>query len=163
MADWQYLNPYGQGQPGAPTYWGGGSQQIAMRDPLDSMRSRVDGKIPSAEYPDGYLGTIQSRREDRLLNALKARVNQKAYQRGVHKGERIEPSDYEWPPEFQPNRGIQRQAKTDKRFAPLGTMQERMLVNNGKATPIGGDSFTQAALSDPTRMAQLRNLGPSWR
>lgn len=88
---------------------GGAGTPIARSD-LDAVRIGT-GRVPSAEYPDGYLGTIRSRRDDRLLDSVKNRVNQKAYQRGVHKGERIEPSMYFWSPEFGAEDGIRRQMK----------------------------------------------------
>ena len=59
----------------------GGAGTPVARDSMDASRIGV-GRVPSAEYPDGYLGTIRSRRDDRLLDSIKNRVNQKAYQRG---------------------------------------------------------------------------------
>jgi hypothetical protein len=88
----------------------GGSGTPIARSDLDAIRIGT-GRVPSAEYPDGYLGTIRSRRDDRLLDSVKNRVNQKAYQRGVHKGERIEPSSYFWAPEFGAEDGLKRQMK----------------------------------------------------
>jgi hypothetical protein len=88
----------------------GGFGGPVARGELDAIRIGT-GRVPAAEYPDGYLGTIRSRRDDRILDSVKSRLNQKAYQRGVHKGERIEPSQYFWPAEFNDNMGLQRQAK----------------------------------------------------
>lgn len=105
-----YLPPYGIGQPGAQTIQGGGgTPQPAFHDVRDERRSMYR-RTPEAQYPDGYLGCITSRRNDRLLDALKSRVNQRNYQRGVHKGERIDPVDYTWPIEFHPMSGLMRQA-----------------------------------------------------
>lgn len=125
-----YNNQGGQGMP------------IARSD-LDAIRIGT-GRVPSAEYPDGYLGTIRSRRDDRLLDSIKSKVNQKAYQRGVHKGERIEPSMYYWTPEFNADSGIKRQmkAKYDSSAGvyrvPRSGVQTRLtaaphLVNDGKS------------------------------
>ena len=91
----------------------GGAGTPVARDEMDASRIGV-GRVPSAEYPDGYLGTIRSRRDDRLLDSVKSRVNQKAYQRGVHKGERIEPSMYFWPQEMSDMSGIERQMKASR-------------------------------------------------
>jgi hypothetical protein len=48
----------------------GGAGTPVARDTMDSLRIGV-GRVPSAEYPDGYLGTIRSRRDDRLLDSIK--------------------------------------------------------------------------------------------
>ena len=88
----------------------GGQGVPVARGELDAIRIGT-GRVPSAEYPDGYLGTIRSRRDDRLLDSIKNRVGQKSYQRGVHKGERVEPSAYYWPQEFNDQMGIKRQSK----------------------------------------------------
>src|SRR5688500_16168090 len=94
---WLKLSPYQVGVPGAPTTGGGGSPvatpggpQPFFRDAQDERRS-MWRRTPDAQYPDGYLGTIPSRRGDRILDTLKSRQNQRSYQRGVHKGERIDP------------------------------------------------------------------------
>jgi hypothetical protein len=101
------------------------------RDPLDTARLGV-GRTPGAEYPDGYLGTIRSRRDDRLLNSLKARMGQRSYQRGVHKGARVDIADYLWPPELSPQRGLENQA-AGVRTAPLMQLAPAPhLVNDGK-------------------------------
>ena len=60
-------------------------------------------------YPDGYLGTIRTRREDRLLDGLKQRQNNRPYTRGIHKGERLDQKDYFFPPEFNLWTGLERQ------------------------------------------------------
>ena len=67
------------------TTYGGGGVPIA-RSELDFLRMGV-GREPSAEYPDGYLGTIRTRRDDRgrpnstsegVLDSLKIRLGQKS-------------------------------------------------------------------------------------
>ena len=92
---------------GTYTNYGGGGTPVA-RSEMDFLRMGV-GREPSAEYPDGYLGTIRTRRDDRgrpnsvseqVLNGLKIRQTQRGYQRGVHRGERIDPNDYYLPREF---------------------------------------------------------------
>lgn len=125
----------------------------------------MGNRIPSAEYPDGYLGTIQSRREDRLLDNLKSRQNQRAYQRGVHKGERIDPGDYFWPTEFQPDSGL-RAEQRGVRQAPLGTIQEH-LATQGRMLPRGArslvaENFSALGGGDTRKMDQLRKQKPGW-
>ena len=169
----QYLPPYGVGQPGAPVQGGGGSGQsvraIPFRDPVDAARSMLGARTPSAEYPDGYLGTINSRREDRLLNSLKKSLNQRAYQRGVHKGERIDPGDYYWPDEYSNEAGIMRQMAAvpddstgvvvylTQRSAPRGTLQERLTVL-GARLPRGAELVSM----DPRAVSNLDRLRPAW-
>jgi len=144
----------------------------AVRSNLDFQRLGV-GRVPSAEYPDGYLGTLVTRRrDDRLLDSLKNNLNKKAYQRGVHKGERIEPSGYYWPTELQPSRGITRQMKSklassdgvvvylSQRNAPeMELTPAPHLVNDGKAN-LRADEPGQL---NPKRASQLANMRPAWR
>ena len=145
----------------------GGAGIPVARDTLDSLRIGV-GQVPSAEYPDGYLGTIRSRRDDRLLDSIKSRVNQKAYQRGVHKGERIEPSMYFWPEGFDAMMGIARQMKSQPdgnvyrspRFAPQTQLVPAPhLVNDGKANTLANEP----AQIDARRQAMLAYLRPTFR
>lgn len=149
----------------------GGAGTPVAHDTMDALRIGV-GRVPSAEYPDGYLGTIRSRRDDRLLDSVKSRVNQKAYQRGVHKGERIEPSMYFWPQEFNADMGIRRQmmAKADAsngavvyrapRFAPQTQLTPAPhLVNDGKSNLVS-DAPGQI---DVRRQNMLAYLKPAWR
>lgn len=149
----------------------GGAGTPVAHDTMDALRIGV-GRVPSAEYPDGYLGTIRSRRDDRLLDSVKSRVNQKAYQRGVHKGERIEPSMYFWPQEFTPDMGLMRQmrAQVDSssgatvyraaRFAPQTHLTPAPhLVNDGKSNLVS-DAPGQI---DVRRQNMLAYLKPAWR
>lgn len=147
----------------------GGQGTPVARGDLDSIRIGT-GRVPSAEYPDGYLGTIRSRRDDRLLDSIKNRVGQKSYQRGVHKGERIEPSAYFWPSEFNDQQGIQRQMKAKfdpeagvyriPRAAPdMRLTPAPHLVNDGKAnTRADGPGEVNVI-----RMNQMAYLKPVWR
>lgn len=80
------------------------------RDELDYKRSGYN-QTPEAQYPDGYLGSITNRRGDRLMDALKSRQNERSYQRGVHKGERIDPGDYFFSKSFSVMSGIERQGR----------------------------------------------------
>ena len=149
----------------------GGQGLPVARDEMDASRIGV-GRVPSAEYPDGYLGTIRSRRDDRLLDSIKSRVNQKAYQRGVHKGERIEPSMYFWPEGMNPMMGIERQMQAKPivingvmtyqsfRFGPQTQLAPAPhLVNDGKANTIANEP----AEINARRAAMLAYLRPTFR
>lgn len=96
-------------------------------DYLDNLRMYWR-RTPEAQYPDGYLGTVPSRRGDRLMDGLKARTN-KPYTRGVHKGERIDPRDYIWPPEFNLMTGLMMQA-AGIRFFPPGLVEHEGVLND---------------------------------
>lgn len=168
--NWQYLAPFGVSQPGTPTYGGGGrTDLIGYRDILDARRSVATARTPEAEYPDGYLGNVNSRREDRLLKGIQSRMTQRSYQRGVHKGERIDPSDYFWSADFNPQSGLDRQA-TGLRFAPSGTPEEQIqhLGKDHMLTPAQLGATARAydidpGPVDPIRTAKAARLLPSWR
>ena len=161
------------GMYGTYTNYGGGGVAVARSD-LDFLRLGV-GREPSAEYPDGYLGTIRTRRDDRgrpnsvseqVLDGLKVRQTQRGYQRGVHRGERIDPSDYYLPQNFAADRGIARQmaeAKRGKpapRFTPAFTLAPAPhLVNDGKANTRSSSPLEM----NKVRNTQLRGLSPQWR
>lgn len=149
----------------------GGQGTPVARGDLDAMRIAT-GRVPSAEYPDGYLGTIRSRRDDRLLDSIKSRVGQKQYQRGVHKGERIEPNAYYWSEHFNDEQGIKRQMKAKQvningvtvfrvpRMAQdLRLIPAPHLVNDGKSNM----RSDQDVAMNVTRANQLAYLKPVWR
>lgn len=159
---WQNLPPFGIGINGAVTQGGGGSLSSAgpmpyFRDALDAQRSVGGNFTPEASFPDGYLGTIRSRRDDRLLDSLKSRQNQHSYQRGVHKGERQDPAAYFWPSEYQPDAGLRREATTRARYAPLSQYDQ---VYSPKDWAMAG-AENGLGISPPQKA--LRRLGPSWR
>lgn len=157
-AETNFLSPYGnQGS--------GGDLQPWWRDRLDFNRS-MWRQTPEASYPDGYLGTIRSRRDDRLLDSLKNRVTQRSYQRGVHKGERIDPADYLWPAQWNPQRGLKVEA-TGLRQAPVNPIPDRHPPAATGMYPRGAGSLmtlNRAAVGpDPVRAAALQRLAPTWR
>jgi hypothetical protein len=130
---------------------------------LDSVRMNWR-RTPEATYPDGYLGTLNTRRQDRLLDGLKARSQQRPYTRGIHKGERIDNRDYFWPKEFNLWSGLETEA-AGVRFAPpnLGAELEYERYptdrnHQGPRSVAQGNRYpdTQA------RAAHLRTLAPSW-
>lgn len=170
-SNWMYLQqPPGQGTP----TFGGGAHPIRFRNQLDATRSMMTGRTPQAEYPDGYLGTTHSRREDRLLQAVQSRLTQRSYQRGVHKGERVDPNDYFWTREVNPGIALEYEARGLKWTQSGATVQEK-LVNGGKPGPqdlkrlanlVGIDEAQYSGpviVTDPHRRSQLLSLRPDWR
>jgi len=170
--NWQYLG--GNGFVGSYTTTGGGGTPVTGRSEMDFARMGV-GKTPNAEYPDGYLGTIRSRRDDRgngtdtVLDSLKNRQNQRAYQRGVHKGERIDPGQYYWPQGLDPDRSLLNRPKIIDNDGAINMMMPRYapesvlapppsLVNDGKANIKGNDPIE---INQP-RAHVLAHLTPKW-
>lgn len=163
------------GMYGTNTTYGGGGVPVA-RSELDFLRMGV-GREPSAEYPDGYLGTIRSRRDDRgrasgtsdkVLDSMKLRLGQKSYQRGVHRGERIDPADYYYPSALQPDRGIKRQMRSvqmgNTLVAPryvenMTLVPAPHLQNDGKSNLVS----TSPGEINRQRVRQLGNLTPAWK
>lgn len=155
--NWQSLGAGGM-YGGATSYGGGGYGDFPVaRDRLDALRMGI-GRTPEAEYPDGYLGPIRTRREDRVLDTLKAREGQRAYQRGVHKGERIDPSDYFYPPQLRPDRGLVAQSKGLRQAPKLQLVPAPHLVNDGKVDVPNNVTGT----IDLKRVAQFGHLVPQW-
>ncbi len=171
-----YNPPMNIGQSGSPVRanGGGGHQAIGYRDVLDARRSVGDGaRTPSAEYPDGYLGTINNRRGDRLLANLQGRLTQRSYQRGVHKGERIDPGDYVWGADFNPMSGLKAEA-AGRRWAPSGNPTERLahMGKNAALSPsemlaaqqqYGVTSDDRSQNINAARKAQMQQFLPKWR
>lgn len=102
------------------------------------------------------------------MDSLKARQNQRSYQRGVHKGERIDQGDYFWDRQLNVMSGIQRQMRTDKRFSPIGSPPQH-LINDGKPglemqVPSRGIPRVDSpghVVQNP-RAAALARLAPGW-
>ena len=139
--------------------------QPFFRDLLDERRS-MWRTTPEAQYPDGYLGTLNSRRADRLMNNLIDRSRNRPYTRGIHKGERIEGRDYFWPDEFNPETGLMLEAMGEK-FAPPGMGLEwsgRPLWDNPTIGPRGiprGRTVAWGA-TDPNAREGLLAQAPPW-
>ena len=137
---------------------GHGTALPSARSELDAQRLGI-GRTPAAEYPDGYLGTMRTRRDDRLLDATKSRVNQRSYQRGVHKGERIDQSDYYWPNQLQPDRGLRNEKRGLKTVFVETLTPNPKLVNDGKASV----PANEPGRIDIKRQQQLARLMPTAR
>ena len=127
---------------------------------------------------DGYLGTINPRRQDRLFDGLKQRMNNRPYTRGIHKGERIETRDYFFPPEFNLWSGVERQMATavyvpemgvlTERFAPPGIgfdLEYERYPTDRKVGPRGiptANGPIPGPGANPDRIATIRNQAPPW-
>jgi hypothetical protein len=174
--------------PGQATYGGGGftnsahtAGAVQYRTPLDAERAAA-GQLPMAEYPDGYLGTITDRHQDKLLDAVQNKLTERSYQRGVHKGAKIARQDYFWPDGFEPDKRLKQQAHARRtgstvsvtRYAPAGNPVER-LAHLGKTAGLTppeqislykqyGVSIAKnpVVLTDPTRQARLQKMLPRY-
>jgi hypothetical protein len=184
-ANWWISNfPGGPGQPDAPAYGGGGADILTARDPLDAKRMAA-GFAPGASYPDGYLGNITNRQDDKLA-VLQSRLGPQSYQRGVHRGEKVPRGAYYWEPGFNPNTGLERQMQSqiiDSEGAVLYSAPRHtvsgdpveMLAHDGKVasmtarqkdaalTKAGGDpAKNPVTIVDPSRAARMRPMLPRW-
>ena len=139
-------------------------------DQLDALRMYWR-RTPEAQYPDGYLGTINPRRGDRLLDGLKQRQTNRPYTRGIHKGERIDSRDYLWPPEFNLWTGLEHQAAGVK-FSPPGIGEylehERYPTDRKvgpRSVPVGAryqNTGGPTAPQNPDCIPVLRSQAPPW-
>ena len=141
-------------------------------DYLDNLRM-FWRRTPEATYPDGYLGTINTRRADRLMGSLKARQQNRPNSRGIHKGERLDSKDYIWPDEFNPWSGLEAEAQ-GIRFVSAGLTDtlpgERYPTDRKgvgpRSVPIGnryvwtGGGPVPAA--NPDRRPVLQGQAPPW-
>lgn len=167
--NWQTITPYGVPNTGSAVVGGGGTPLAGYRDALDALRSAAIPRTPNAEYPDGYLGNVVTRRSDRLLQNVQSRLTQRNYQRGVHKGEKIDQSDYFWPDEFNPETGLQYEAQGLKWTVgadgepPINHMGKNHLVSAQEMYEIEKKVNTSPmAPIDPRRAAAFQRLLPSW-
>lgn len=187
MSNWWVNSQPGPAMPGGTTYGGGGRTSgtagaIQYRSPLDAARAH-EGKLPQAEYPDGYLGTIVDRHEDKLMNAIQEKLTERSYQRGVHKGAKIDGSDYFWDTSVVDPMGRikveSRAIKTGstlqvRRYAPTGNPVER-LAHMGKTAGLSapeqqrvykqfGVSIAKnpVVIQDPGRIERLQKMLPSY-
>lgn len=174
--------------PGGAVVGGGGDPSvITPRSALDAARM-ASGFAPGASWPDGYLGTITDRHQDKLFADVKGRLTSRSYQRGVHRGERLGQEDYRWTPEVNPMAGIQRQSMVQvveqeggivlmtPRFAPSGNPVEN-LTAMGNSASLPPEQQMQVArqygvdpaknplpmtMTDPDRAAQWVRYLPSY-
>ncbi len=139
-------------------------------DLLDQVRMNWR-RTPEAEYPDGYLGNINPRRGDRLLDGLKQRQAKRSPWRGVHVGERIDPINYLWPDEFNLMSGIVNQATTGQRYvSPVigGALEDERIPTDGRwrsaahGARHGLSGVGSARPQDPDRVSVLRSQAPAY-
>jgi hypothetical protein len=102
------------------------------------------------------------------MDSLKSRVGQRSYQRGVHRGERIDPSDYYYPGGLEADRGIKRQMKAVKDGNVMRVKRNTEattivptphLVNDGKANI----KSTSPAEINQRRVDQFARMRPQWQ
>lgn len=124
--------------------------QPVFRNELDAMRS-MWRRTPDGDYPDGYLGTVQTRRHERIRTESLRQA--KPYSRGVHKGEKIDQSDYFWSDDFNLMSGLINEDVTGMRYVAPGIVMEAGYPQRQRATfPPAGD---EPAVS-------LRRNAPRW-
>lgn len=151
----QWYHPPMVGTPSAIV--GSEPPQPWVRSTLDARRMMYK-RTPESDYPSGYLGTIQVRNSDKVLDSLKARVNQRSYQRGVHLGERIDPGDYLWPSALNPLNGIRANAQGVRQRPLLEWWQPTPTVE-GRMAPRGSESVLTI---DAHRASQLAMMKPKY-
>ena len=169
MANHWWVQDYGLNiLPGNATTGGGGNLgnvaaagAVQFRSPIDAARA-ASGRIPQAEYPDGYLGNIPwDRRRDRLAISVTDRLTSRSYQRGVHRGTQISPKDYFWPTDdVGPTDGLTRESLAMKagnvllvpKAAPRGNPVE-MLAHQGRTAGMA----TPENLGN--QLAEMRSMG----
>lgn len=139
---------------------GNSGVNISVRDRLDYARLGSPNRTPEAEFPDGYLGTQNCRRGDKLLEKID-RINKRSYQRGVHRGERIDTGDYAWPASWRPDRGLVHQSMGLRQTLAAQGPEPR-LVRGGAdlppppvSGPVGG--------GQPHVNEQMSWMLPPWR
>ena len=155
--------------------------EAAFQSPGVNSTSYAQAQVVSLlrSIPDGYLGTIRTRRDDRgrpgstsenVLDSLKVRITQRGYQRGVHKGERIDAAGYYYPEDLDNARGIRRQMKAakegnvylSKRNADAQHLAPAPhLPNDGKAGPAAKSDSPMGV--NMNRAKRLSSLSPNWK
>ena len=171
FTQWQASDQYPAGD--APFRPGSGPQPV-FHDELDSLRS-MWRRTPEADYPDGYLGTVDSQRQARLrANEGLTRQEAKPFSRGVHKGEKMDANSYFWPKNFQPWSALEYE-EAGMRYVIPGVLMDAgiMAPDLDPAQPqlarvaargIPGRAGSTAAWGNeaPSQSADLRRLAPAW-
>lgn len=136
-----------------------GAGFTGARDGLDYARLGSPGRTPEAQYPDGYIGTrTGSKVEDPVLDKI-GKLNSRSYTRGVHRGERQDPGDYVWPSSWNPERGLQSQARGMR--TGLASGPPPRLVRGGNDAPRGDAPVTPYMVPDMRGISA--SLLPPWR
>ena len=186
--NWYVASGAFQGMPGGTTVGGGGDTSVVTpRNPLDGQRM-AQGFAPGASYPDGYLGTITDRHQDKMFGALQTRLTDRSYQRGVHLGEKLGTDHYYWTQQCNPDSGIQRESMAQyvnqeggmvfqvSRHVPTGNPVEK-LTAMGKSATLPVEQQMQVArqygvdpavnplpmtMTDPDRAARMQHVLPTY-
>ena len=130
-----------------------------FRDQLDYLRSGWR-RTPEAQYPDGYLQTLHTRREDRLLDGLKQRQAKGPAVRGIHKGDQMDARDYYWQAEFNPDSGLVNQAMAME--TPEGFMVQRYASPRLVDDPMAPEFMSPRRASILARSDNSRGMTPPW-
>jgi hypothetical protein len=174
FTQWQQSDQYPAGDAPFRTAETAGPQPV-FHDELDALRS-MWRRTPEADYPDGYIGTVDSKRRARLRNNEPQNMRHdgnQPFRRGVHKGERLDAQSYFWPPEFQPFSALEYEAAGMKYVIPgvlsdAGMMQldldpAQPQFNRVAARGVPGRVGTAVwGNEEPNRSADLRRLAPQW-
>jgi hypothetical protein len=100
---------------------------------MDQARS---GSSPHPnDYPDGYLGSIVGRRQDRVLQKVQERLTDRSYQRGVHVGSKMGTDAYFWGADFNPDTRLEAEAEA-QRVNVMGATKYRVDRPRPTGTPI---------------------------
>lgn len=185
MSQWWVSRDNPTGLPSAPQVGGGGTPQAVWHSSLDQARS---GASPHPnDYPDGYLGTIVGRRQDKMMQAVQERLTERSYQRGVHVGSKIGTEAYFWPDDYNPQSRLETEAGA-RRFTTEGATKYRVerprpsgapvehLAHMGKTSGMMSPEQESAARQygvpkaytddlevDPERSKRMKHLLPSYR
>jgi hypothetical protein len=161
MANDMWLNmlPWLASAQGGPNGSGNSlsdSADVYYRDPLDALRQGAlgRGRIGEADYPDGYLDNVNSRREDRLASMVSGRLTDRNYQRGIHRGVKMDPVQYFWPAEFHPDMGITREMRG--KWTPDGVLVPRQpMVQTVAERLTHGVSYHSMTDADKAKAASI--------
>jgi hypothetical protein len=184
-----WVNSFPASVPGGAAYGAGGygTDALTARDGLDAKRL-ANGFAPGASYPDGYLGNITDRQQDKLMTALQSKLSQRSYVRGVHVGEKVGTGSYFWDDQMNPDMGLERQAQAvpvdveggivmmTPRFAPTGDpveylahdgktagLLDREAENRARAAGVDPTKNPPLTYSNPARADRIRANMPRWR
>ena len=158
FSNWQQQGQYPGGDaPFNPSMLNG--PEPFFRDQLDYLRSGWR-RTPEAQYPDGYLGTIRSRRDDRLLDGLKQRQQQGPKVRGIHKGDQMDARDYYWQPEFGPESGLINQSMAMETLD--GYMHQRYVSPGLVNDPMAPEFMSPRKASILARQGGGQGMTPPW-
>ena len=130
-----------------------------FRDQLDYLRSGWRS-TPESQYPDGYLATIHTRRDDRLLDGLKQRQAKGPAVRGIHKGDKLPTADYYWQPEFNPESGLVNQSLGMEVFD--GIMVQRYVSPGLVNDPMAPEFMSPRRASILARQGGGQGMTPPW-